>query len=208
MCRSRRDLGQARGACDLHLAGPTEFRGHRGANPSGPGRERLRDGIANSKQLNTDVNMLVENLVATTKDVGATWLHLLSIVVRSMGSQPPGDGPPHGYARSPGAGTAQATAGTVTQTGTSGSAATISSITPTDPAKPAVPPVIVVKGVRVRSVALDLRPSSLRFVPVVRTLLASDPNRGLTTVKFELSADQTHLILTVNVPRDQPSGIY
>lgn len=34
---------------------------------------RMRDGIANSRQLNTDVNLVIDNLVATTKDVGATW---------------------------------------------------------------------------------------------------------------------------------------
>jgi hypothetical protein len=170
--------------------------------------ERLRDGIANSKELNTDVKLLVENLVATTKDVGATWLDLLSIIVRSIGSQPPNPPPPHGYARSRESGKQRATAGTVIQRGTSGSATTICSLTPADPESPVVPPVIVVKGVRVRSATLDLRPPSLRFVPVVRSLVASDPNHGLPAVKFELSADQTHLVLTVNVPRDQPHGTY
>ena len=45
--------------------------------------ERLRDGIASSERLNSDVNVLVDGLVATTKDVGATWLEVLSIVMRS-----------------------------------------------------------------------------------------------------------------------------
>jgi hypothetical protein len=161
---------------------------------------RLRDGIANSQQLNTDVNMLVESLVATTKDVGATWLDLLSIVVRSIGTKPSGPG------GSKGTGTTQPK--TKTQTGTSSGATTISSITPADPESPAVPPEIAVTGSRVKSVTLDLRPPSLRFVPVVRDLLASDPKFSLTAVKFELSADRTHLVLTVNVPRGQSAGTY
>ena len=60
---------------------------------------RMRDGIANSRQLNTDVNLVIDNLVATTKDVGATWLDLLSIMARSIGKQSPGPGGPGGPAR-------------------------------------------------------------------------------------------------------------
>lgn len=168
--------------------------------------ERLRDGIANSKELNTDVNLLVENLVATTRDVGATWLDLVSIVVRSIGTHP--NPPPHGCTPSHGTGRPRPAGGTVTKTGTSGSATTISSLTPADSGSPAVAPVIVVNGVRARSVTLDLRPPSMRFVPVVRTLLASDPKHHLAAAKFKLSADHTHLVLTINVPRDQPSGTY
>ena len=59
----------------------------------------MRDGIANSRQLNTDVNLVIDNLVATTKDVGATWLDLLSIMARSI--QSPGAGVPGGPARIP-----------------------------------------------------------------------------------------------------------
>lgn len=166
--------------------------------------ERLRDGIANSTQLNADINTLVENLVATTKDVGATWLDLISIIIRSIGTQRPNGGgssgggtphPPHG----PGA--------TVSRTGTSGGATTVSSITPADAAIPGVPPQIVVKGANVKSVVLDLRPPSLRFVPFVRQLMAADSKRSLSA-KFTLSSDPPRLVLTVNVPGDQPPGIY
>ena len=59
---------------------------------------RMRDGIANSRQLNTDVNLVIDNLVATTKDVGATWLDLLSIMARSISTQSPGPGAPGGPA--------------------------------------------------------------------------------------------------------------
>jgi hypothetical protein len=162
---------------------------------------RLRDGIANSKQLNADVNTLVENLVATTKDVGATWLDLLSIVVRSIGTQPPAPGTNGG---SNGMGTPHPR--TKTRTGSSGGATTISSITVTDPTSPALPPEIAVTGYRVESVTLDLRPPSIRFVPIVGPLLASDPKNSLTAVKFGLS--EGTLVLTVNVPRGQPAGTY
>jgi hypothetical protein len=164
---------------------------------------RLRDGIANSKQLNTDVNLLVEGLVATTKDVGATWLDLLLIAVRSIGTKPPDTGGPGSPT---GGGTTPPT--TITRTGTSNGATTISSLTPADPAIPAEPPQIAVTGSRVKSVTLDLRPPSPRFVPLVRELLAGDPKRGLTAVKFQLTADRTHLVLTVNVLRGQPAGTY
>jgi hypothetical protein len=164
---------------------------------------RLRDGIANSQQLNTDVNALVEGLVATTKDVGATWLDLLSIVVRSIGTTSPGHG---GSGGSTGTGTPQPP--TRTRTGISGGATTISSITPADPASPAEPPQIAVTGSGVKNVTLDLRPPSPRFVPLVRGLMAGDPRHGLTAVRFQLTADRTHLVLTVNVPRGQPAGTY
>ena len=166
--------------------------------------QSLRNEIASSTKLNSDINLLVENLVATTRDVGATWLDLLAIVMRSIGTQRPvpGGGSNGGTMRPP------PRPGTATETGTSGSATTISSITPVDPAIPGVPPKIVVKGVRVRNVTLDLRPPSLRFVPAVRRLLAADSKSDLTAVKFELSPDQTRLVLTVNVPSDQSPGIY
>lgn len=160
--------------------------------------ERLRDGLANSKELNHDVNMLVENLVATTKDVGATWLDLLSIVVRSIGTQKP----------KPGNGGPRPMPGPTTEVGTSGSATTISSVTPADPTMSAVPPQIIVKGARVKNVALDLRPPSPRFVPIIHQLMASDPNHSLASVRFEARPDEHRLVLTVTVPRDQPAGTY
>jgi hypothetical protein len=168
--------------------------------------ERLRAGLATSTQLNADVNNLVEGLVATTKDVGATWLDLLSIILRSVGQQAPCAGPPPPSGQTD---TTRSTAATTTRTGTSGAAATVSSITPVDPASPRVPPAIEVTGIRVRRVTLDLRPTSMRFVPLVRPLAANDPQLApLTGVRFELSADQTHSVLRVNVPRDQAAAAY
>jgi hypothetical protein len=166
--------------------------------------ERLRDGIANSKQLNADINTLVENLVATTKDVGATWLDLISIIIRSIGTQPSNGG------GSSGGSTPHAPPGpgpTVSRAGVSGGATTASSITPADGTISGVPPQIVVKGANVKSVILDLRPPSPRFVPFVRQLMAADPKRSLGA-KFTVSSDPPRLVLTVNVPGDQPPGIY
>jgi hypothetical protein len=165
--------------------------------------ERLRDGLANSKQLNADINTLVENLVATTKDVGATWLDLISIIIRAIGTQQPhggggGGGTPH---TPPGPGIM------VTRSGTSGGATTLSSITPADNTIVGVPPRIVVKGAHVTSVVLDLRPPSLRFVPVVPQLMAADLRRSFSA-QFALSSDSSSLVLTVTVPDGQPRGIY
>ncbi len=53
---------------------------------------RLREGIASSQKLDTDIHSMVENLVATTRDVGATWLDLVSLVIRAIGTQPPDPG--------------------------------------------------------------------------------------------------------------------
>jgi hypothetical protein len=161
---------------------------------------RMRDGIANSRQLNTDVNLVIDNLVATTKDVGATWLDLLSIMARSINTQSPGPGTPGGPV---GSGSSQPR--TITRTGTSAGAATISNITAADPA--AAPPEIVVTGKGVKKVVLDLRPHAPRFVPVVRELLAGGQKHGLSAVKFKLGA-QKKLVLTVNVPRGQAAGTY
>jgi hypothetical protein len=163
---------------------------------------RMRDGIANSRQLNTDVNLVIDNLVATTKDVGATWLDLLSIIARSINTQSSGPATAGG---STGAGTTQPR--TISQTGSSNGAATISNITPYDPAISAVPPEIVVTGKGVKKVVLDLRPHAPRFVPIVRELLAGGQKHGLSAVKFRLSA-QKKLVLTVNVPRGQVAGTY
>ncbi len=161
---------------------------------------RMRDGIVNSRQLNTDVNLVIDNLVATTKDVGATWLDLLSIMARSI--QSPGPAGPGAPAHT---GTSQPR--TSTQTGTSGGAATISNITPAGAAISAAPPEIVVTGRGVKKVVLDLRPHAAGFVPIVRELLASGQNRGLSGIKFRLSA-QKKLVLMVNVPRGQAAGTY
>jgi hypothetical protein len=166
--------------------------------------ERLRDGIANSRQLNADITTLVENLVATTKDVGATWLDLISIIIRAIGTQPSngggssGGGTPH---------TPPAPGVTVTRSGTSGGATTLSSTTPANNTIVGVPPQIVVKGVHVKSVVLDLRPRSLRFVPLVQQLIAADLKRSFSA-KFAMSSDSLSLILTVNVPDGQPPGTY
>jgi len=161
---------------------------------------RLRDGIANSQKLDTDINTLVESLVATTRDVGATWLDLVSIVIRSIGTKPQDPGKPGPKHPAP--------APTVTQIGTSGSATTSSSITPADPAIPGVPPQIIVNGVRVRSVVLDLRPHSISFVPIVHQLLGLNSRPAKITAKFDVNRDQAHLVLTVSVAGDQPPGAY
>lgn len=67
---------------------------------------------------------------------------------------------------------------------------------------------IVVKDVRVKNVSLDLRPRSPSFVPMVRPLMAADPKLVLYSVRFELSADQAQLVLTVELSVDQPAGVY
>ena len=163
---------------------------------------RLRQGMADSQQLNTDVSALVESLVGTTKDVGATWLELISIVVRSLGTKSPCPGDHAASFATP-------RPVTITRTATSsGGATTMSSVTPADLEIPAEPPQITVTGSGVKNVTLDLRPPSPHFVPMVRELLAGDPRNGLKTVKFQLAPDRTHLVLTVNVPRGLPAGTY
>jgi len=162
--------------------------------------ERLREGITNSKRLNSDVTNLIEGLVATTRDVGATWLDLLAIVVRSLAPQATRAGEPP----SPQDGPARATT-----TGKSGAAVTVSSITPADPASPRVPPTIVVSGGKVRTVTLDLHPPSVQFVPFVGPLHAANRKHGvLKGVSFGLSADTTQAVLTVRVRPSQAVGIY
>jgi hypothetical protein len=64
-----------------------------------------------------------------------------------------------------------------------------------------------VKGANVTSAALDLRPSSARFVPHVRHLVAADPKHSLSA-KFSASSDPLRLVLTIDVPAGQPPGIY
>jgi len=174
--------------------------------------ERLRDGIANSKELNTDINALVEHLVATTKDVGTTWLELLSIIVRALGTQPSNGGGSNGGGRPhtpPGPGP------TVTQSGKSGGATTFSSMTPAESSVRGVAPRIVVNGPNVKSVALDLRPPSLQFTPVVQQLTAGNGPRsakakfaGSIDAKFSRGADAAGIILAVNVPDGVAPGTY
>jgi hypothetical protein len=167
--------------------------------------ERLRTGPANPQRSETDVNLLVETLGASIRDVGTAWVDVLSIILRSAGartSAPERPGaPPEGGALHP-------AMDTVTRTDTSADITTTSSVTPADPHRPSLPALIVVKDVRVKNVALDLRPRSPSFVPVVRPLMAADPKLVLSSVRFELSADQAQLILNVDLSADQPPGIY
>ena len=162
--------------------------------------ERLREGITNSKQLNSNVTKLIEGLVATTRDVGATWLDLLAIIVRSIAPQTAGPG---------GMPNPHREFGTVTETSKSGGAVTVSSFTPADPASPSVTPAIVVKGGKVSKVTLDLRPPSSKFVPFVGPLYAVHRNTGmLKGVSFGLGPGMAQAVLTVNVPRTQAADIY
>jgi len=167
--------------------------------------EKLRTGFANPQRSETDVNLLIETLGASIRDVGAAWIDVLSIILRSAGARtsaperpgtPPESGAPH------------PAPDTVTRTDTSADVTTTSSVTPADPHRPSLPALIVVKDVRVKNVALDLRPRSPSFVPVVRPLMAADPKLVLSSVRFELSPDQAQLILTVDLSVDQPSGTY
>lgn len=168
--------------------------------------DRLRAGLATSPQLNTNINNLVEGLVATTRDVGATWLDLLSIVLRSVGPQSACSAPSTAFGQTS---TTRSSPSTTTRTGTSGAAKTVSSITPIDPAGPHEPPLIEVASIRVKSVMLHLQPPSIEFMPLVLPLAAGAPSLApLTGVKFELSADHTRAVLKVNVSRDQPAGTY
>jgi hypothetical protein len=165
---------------------------------------RMRHGMTQTGQLNANINMLAESLVAVTRDIGVTWIELLSMIVRSLDAQAPlpggpgGGGIPHPPPRR---------GGTVTHTSKSGGAATLSSITAADAEIPVVPPHIVVKGKKAKSVALDLRPSSTRFVPHIRHLVATDPKHSLTA-KFTRSSDPLRLVLVVEVPDSQHPGTY
>jgi hypothetical protein len=163
--------------------------------------ERLRDGISGSERLNKDVTALVEGLVATTKDVGATWLELLSIVLRSIGKPPPMPEEPGGGHPPP------KPPRTKTVTGTSGGAATTSSMTPADPAVEPDPLDIVVTGTGVKSVTLDLRPPSIRFVPFLHELRGRDPKFSLATVEFTRN-DKGKLVLSVKGQPGQHPAIY
>lgn len=171
--------------------------------------ERLRAGLATSTQLNANINNLVEGLVATTRDVGATWLDLISIVLRSVGPQTPCPAPNRDFSVAGQASAIHTRTATITKTGSSGSARTISRITPADVTSPSVPPEIEVRGVGVREVTLDLRPPSADFAPFVEPLRAHGARAAeLTGVRFELSADRTHAVLLVEIPPNQPAATY
>ena len=167
--------------------------------------ERLRAGLATSTQLNSNINNLVEGLVATTRDVGATWLDLISIVLRSVGPQTACSAPHHDFSEA-----GQTRTATATRTSSSGSARTISRITPADTASPSVPPEIEVRGVGVKEVTLDLRPPLTDFTPFVGPLRVFGGGRGpeLTDVRFALGPDRTRAVLIVDVPRNQLAGSY
>lgn len=172
--------------------------------------DRLREGISTSQALNTDVTKVVESLVATTKDVGAAWLGLMSIVVRSVAPQSttPNDctGMQQNFAGLHSPGLSRATITTTTRTASSGGATTISSITSTDPSGGAkVPVAIVVKGRGAEQVTLDLRPPSASFAPFARPLAGNDPRHSLA-VSFGLSDNKP--VLTVDIPTGLPAGTY
>ena len=166
--------------------------------------ERMRHGMTNTGQLNANINTLAESLVTVTRDIGVTWLELISMIVRSIDSQalPPGRGGGGGIPSPPARG-----GGTVTRTSKSGSATTLSSFTPADAETHGVPPHIIVKGAKAKHVALDLRPSSARFVPLVRDLVHSDPKHSLSA-KFSGSSDPLRLVLLIDVPNRQKPGTY
>ena len=166
--------------------------------------ERMRHGMTNTGQLNANINTLAESLVAVTRDIGVTWLELISMIVRSIDAQAPLSGGPGGggISRPP-----ARRAGTVTRTAKSGRARTLSSFTPADAEIPGAPPHIVVKGAKAKHVALDLRPSSARFVPLVRHLVHKDPGHSLDA-KFTRSSDPLRLVLVIDVPDDQKPGTY
>jgi hypothetical protein len=169
--------------------------------------ERLRFGITNSAQLNTDVNMMIENLVATTRHLGSTWLELISVIIRALGAQQPLQG---GGSFGGGPSLFGSGLGTFTQTGKSANATTTSSITPAEIGIAASPPEIVVKSKRVTNVVLDLRPRSPGFSPFVRELVAgnSKRSRSLGSAKFTTSQNPPRFVLTIDVPARQPAGTY
>jgi hypothetical protein len=167
--------------------------------------ERLRFGIVNSRQLNADINMLVESLASTTRQLGATWLQVISIIIRAMGTQPPTQG---SSTPAPLSSWSWPGSGTVTQTGKSGEATTSSSMTPADPTVAGVAPQIVVESKRVKDVTLDLHPRSTQFVPYVGQLTAAKGKGTFSSAKFTVDPNSACLILTVSVPARQPAGIY
>jgi hypothetical protein len=165
--------------------------------------ERMRHGMTKTGQLNANISTLAESLVAVTRDIGVTWLELISMIVRSIDTQPqPGGSGGGGIPPPP-----PRRASTVTHSAKSGGATTLSSFTGADPDIPAVPPRIVVKGAKAKHVALDLRPSSARFVPHVRHLVHSDPKHSLSA-KFTKTSDPLRLVLVIEVAAGQHPGTY
>lgn len=68
---------------------------------------------------------------------------------------------------------------------------------------------IHVKGTRRAHVALNMRPSSARFVPVISELKSATPGkRSLTSAKFKLSQDRQSGGLVIDVPDDLEPGVY
>jgi hypothetical protein len=160
---------------------------------------RMRHGMTQTGQLNANISMLAESLVAVIRDIGITWLELISMIVRSVDTQAPLPG------GSGGGGIPPRRGATVTRTDQSGGAKTFSSITPADAKIRGVPPDIMVTGNRAKHVSLELRPSSVSFVPHIRHLVATDPKHSLTA-KFKKSSDR--LVLVVEVPAKQHPGTY
>lgn len=166
---------------------------------------RLRDDVSQSQQLNDDVKALVDNLVATTRDAGRAWVDLLTIITKAIG-EPSGGGQPHPPGGTCGPRhTPSAEPRTTIARTSSDSAKMISSLTSWDPT--GIPAEIAVTGYGVKEVILDLRPPTSQFVPLVQPLFSSDHTRSIDGVKFGLSP-QRKLVLTVNVPRGLPPGVY
>ena len=164
--------------------------------------ERMRHGMTNTGQLNANINTLAESLVTVTRDIGVTWLELISMIVRSIDTQPQPGGSGGGIPQPP-----PRRGSTVTHSAKSGGATTLSSFTPADAETHGVPPHIIVKGAKAKHVALDLRPTSARFVPLVRHLVHSDPKHSLSA-KFSGSSDPLRLVLLIDVPNRQKPGTY
>jgi len=164
--------------------------------------ERMRHGMTKTGQLNANINTLAESLVAVTRDIGVTWLELISMIVRSIDTQPQPGGSGGGIPQPP-----PRRGSTVTHNAKSGGATTLSSFTAADSEIPAVPPRIVVKGAKAKHVALDLRPSSARFVPHVRHLVHSNPKHSLSA-KFSKTSDPLRLVLVIEIPDGQHPGTY
>lgn len=164
--------------------------------------ERMRHGMTNTGQLNANINTLAESLVTVTRDIGVTWLELISMIVRSIDTQPQPGGSGGGIPQPP-----PRRGSTVTHNAKSGGATTLSSFTPADAETHGVPPHIIVKGAKAKHVALDLRPTSARFVPLVRHLVHSDPKHSLSA-KFSGSSDPLRLVLLIDVPNRQKPGTY
>ena len=157
----------------------------------------MRDSFARSDKLNGEITTWSNSLSATTKDVGATWLELLSIIIACDRDE--------------------ATSGRLgdrcrpTRPGNENLDRYIRRRHTTSSIHPcrchgvgAEPPEIVVTGGRVKNVTLDLQPArdAVRACGA-RRCLASDLKNMIDGTKFGLTAHRK-LVLTVNVPRGQP----